>query len=114
VFLGVSLDRADDHAYFEAIWDQLDNGGVAGLLHDLMQMDIVKWNFRTIPDSVGLQEQKQLSLSTENAWWVEVLQHGYLDHSRPGLEEKFGVWMDHVSTDHLFASYNAFATARRE
>ena len=34
--LEVSPDRANDHAYFAALWSEMANGGYEAMLHDLV------------------------------------------------------------------------------
>ena len=38
--LSISEDKAEDHAYFKAIDDELDNGGAEAFLDHLLNLDI--------------------------------------------------------------------------
>jgi hypothetical protein len=112
--LEVGDDHKDDHAYFEAIWQEMDAGGYEAMLADMQAMDLTHFNVRRVPDTEGLQKQKKLSLGTEEAWWMDVLHRGFVFKSRLGLHDEFGHWEAEVSTELLYASYLEFAREKRE
>jgi hypothetical protein len=112
--LDVSEAMKGDHTYFAAIWKQMDAGGYAAMLHDLLALDLTTFNVRSVPTTEGLQRQRKLSLQTTEAWWLDCLERGYVFRSRYGLEEQFGAWYPKISTELLFASYLEFAKARGE
>ena len=112
--LEVSSERVDDHTYFAAIQNELDNGGYEAMLHDLLYYDLSGFNHRAAPKTAGLDEQKKLSLDTSKAWWMDVLHRGYVFRSKLGLEDYFGEWHDEMTTEVLFTSYEAYARDRRE
>lgn len=101
-------------AYFKKIREQLDAGGYAAMLHDLLNRDISDFNVRDVPQTEGLEQQRHLSLDTVNAWWFDCLERGYVFRSKLGLEDVLGVWDEHISTELLHASYTEFAKARNE
>lgn len=112
--LEVPDDKKGQHAYFAAIWKQMEAGGYAGMLHDLLALDLSEFNVRDVPITEGLQAQKKLSLGTTDAWWMEVLHRGYVHQSRHGLDDWFGEWHEEVTTELLYASYSQFAASRHE
>lgn len=112
--LDVSSAHKDDHAYFAAIWSEMEDGGYEALMHDLLAHDLSGFNIRAVPQTEALQEQKKLSLPIPELWWMDCLQRGYVFKSQIGLEAYFEQWRDTVTTDLLFASYEAFAKARHE
>jgi hypothetical protein len=112
--LDVLPDRIGDHAYFNAIHEELEAGGYAAMLHDLLHYDLTGFNVRAVPQTAALLEQKHYTLDTTNAWWRDVLERGYVYQSKMGLEKELHVWLDPVSTQLLCASYSEFASARRE
>jgi hypothetical protein len=65
-------------AYFKALSDELENGGRAAMLHDLLQRDLTNFNHRKAPKTTGLMEQKLLSLDPHQQWFFEKLQSGSL------------------------------------
>ncbi len=112
--LEVSDARKDDHAWFVAIWEEMEAGGYEAMLHDLMQINLTTFNVRRVPTTDGLQQQKKLSLPTDKAWWLDVLHRGYVFRSRLGLEHFFGRWEEEATTELLYASYTEFAERHRE
>jgi hypothetical protein len=56
--LDVLPDRVRDFAYFKAIEDQMENGGYEAMLHQLLHLDLSRFNVRDVPQTAGLQEQK--------------------------------------------------------
>jgi hypothetical protein len=112
--LEASNARKDDHAYFEALWAEMEAGGYEAMLHDLLRYNLAAFNVWRFPATEGLQQQKKLSLGTDMLWWRDVLHRGYVFRSRLGLEEFFGCWNEEIATELLFASYTEFADRKRE
>jgi hypothetical protein len=112
--LEVSEKAKGDHAYFAAIWKQMEAGGYAAMLDDLMKLDLTTFNVRSVPATEGLQRQKKMSLGTTEAWWLDCLERGYVFKSRLGLEGIFTAWHSAIATELLFASYIEFAKGRGE
>lgn len=112
--LEVSNAHKDDHGWFAEIWAEMENGGYAAMLHDLLRFDLTTFNVRRVPVTDGLQQQKKLSLDTNKAWWLDVLHRGFVFRSRLGLEDEFCQWHEEVSTELLYASYLEFAGRVRE
>jgi Family of unknown function (DUF5906) len=106
--------RAGDHAYFDGIYEELNNGGYKAMLHELLKRDISEFNPRKVPNTIGLEEQRKLSLPVPALWWHDVLHRGYIFASKLGLEIHFQKWHEEVSTELLFASYSAFSEKRRD
>jgi hypothetical protein len=109
--LEVLPTRANDHAYFAAIREEMDGGGYEAMLHDLMHYDLTRFNPRRPPATAGLQTQKKLSLPAAEAWWLETLQREYVFKSRLGMDEYFGQWQSQMASDLLFDAYAAQAKA---
>jgi hypothetical protein len=80
--LVASPEHVGDHEYFRALWAELEVGGLAAFLHDMLHRYLSRFNWREPPDTAGLQEQKKRSLTTELAWWMEVLHRGYVWQSK--------------------------------
>jgi hypothetical protein len=85
----VSSARKGDHAYFAAVLKELDAGGYAAMLHDLLRLNLTGFEVRNVPTTEGLQAQKKLSLGTSEAWWFDVLHRGYAYRSKHGLADFF-------------------------
>ncbi len=59
----VSDARRGDKAYFDALYSELENGGLAAMLHDLLAMDLGGWHPRQdVPQTRALLDQKMQSL----------------------------------------------------
>ena len=101
-------------AYFAAIEHELASGGYEALLHELLSRDIADVNLRRIPVTDALITQRKLSLDTTEAWWVDCLHKGYVFTSEIGLEDDFHEWLDPISTELLFKSYEKFCRAHNE
>lgn len=74
--LKVSDRYAQDHKYFGALVNEMNNGGLEAMLHDLLHVDLSGFNVRNVPATVGLAEQKEHSLDTVLAWWLQKLIDG--------------------------------------
>ena len=114
VVFDVATSRIGDHPYFAAIEHELASGGYEALLHELLSRDIADVNLRRIPITDALITQRKLSLDTTEAWWVDCLHKGYVFTSEIGLEDAFHEWLDPISTELLFKSYEKFCRAHNE
>jgi hypothetical protein len=112
--LEVNDTAKNNHEYFGGIWKQMEAGGYAAMLHDLLAYDLSTFNVRAVPTTEGLQRQRKLSLPTTEAWWLDCLERGYVFRSRLGLEAELATWHAKVTTELLHASYVEFAKARGE
>lgn len=96
------LEVADKHiqdgAYFQAIADQLKNGGQQALLHHLLTLDLTGWDVRTVPKTEALDRQKAFSMGVEDAWWHVKLVDGE-------VRDGDGEWKTLVACDQLQDDY---------
>jgi hypothetical protein len=74
--IDVSSCRQQNHAYFQPIHNQMENGGLAAMLYDLQQLDLTGFNVRAVPTTEALIDQKIRSLSGPEAWLYDCLQRG--------------------------------------
>jgi hypothetical protein len=80
----VSSARRGDRAYFEALQAQIDGGGLAAMLHDLLAAELDRWHPRLdIPKTDALRMQIQQSEDPIRSLFREWLHLGEL----PGLVE---------------------------
>ena len=101
--IDVGDKHQQDHEYFDAVCNQMDNGGREALLHYLMNYDISGMNLRKYPQTAALRESKQLSFSPVQKYWHHVLETGCLHYS---IE---GGWGDGaVMTEYLYQAYQKF------
>lgn len=75
----VSDRRKRDQAFFGRLWRQMDSGGLAGMVHDLMAMDLTGWRpAMNIPQTKALADQKLRSMKPADRFWFELLNEGEL------------------------------------
>lgn len=90
-----------DTAYFRAIDDELEAGGHAALLRDLLTIDLAGFDVYRVPVTGALVEQKLLSLDTWAAWWLECLTRGWCypgqrDWFTADLDLAYGNYVEHA------------------
>jgi hypothetical protein len=103
-----ALDAADNRIgnrkYFSDIARQMDAGGLAAMIYELLHRDISDFEVRDIPASSALAAQKKYSLDTIDRWWLAALDRGFVWRSRHGVRA-FGQWDEFYSTELLSRSY---------
>jgi hypothetical protein len=113
------LDVVDSHrgdtspgGYFAQLDQQMKNGGLEAMLHDLLAVDLTSWHPRMVPDTPEAAEQKLHSLDTLHRWWLDVLSRGFIWRSRHGLTV-FTQWESFAATELLARSYIQWCTDNR-
>lgn len=91
VILDVNDKHQQDHAYFEALNAQMENGGLQALMHELKTMDLTGFNPRKKPPmGAGAADIMTRSLPpTEKFWFEYVCRHDA--SSWPGQLNKDGL-----------------------
>jgi phage/plasmid-associated DNA primase len=112
--LDVPGHKIGDHAYFAAIYRELEHGGYRAMLDELLKRDISKSNLRAVPVTEALQTQRKRSVDTITAWWLDCLHRAYVFESKLGLEEHWAQWHEFLPTEVLFASYIRSCRDRHE
>lgn len=86
----VSGEHAQDGDYFRAIAEQNKAGGLAAMLHDLLNMDLGDWHpRRNVPQTDALQAQKAASVTGFDALFLDLLRTGeiparrWVSHAKP-------------------------------
>jgi hypothetical protein len=74
----IGEDRMQDREYFAAIDREMINGGREALLYFLLSYDLRSVELGVIPKTAALVEQKVSSLTSEQGWWLDVLNRGEL------------------------------------
>ena len=88
--LRVSESRKGDTAYWQALYREIETGGVEAMAHDLLGMDLAGFNVRSKPDTNELLEQKLQSLDPIPRWWHQCLCDGEFNDGES--------WPDFVAT----------------
>lgn len=99
--LEVSDAKKQDSDYFRAIQKQLQNGGQARLLHDLLARDVRKFDPAKVPQTEGLLNQKIQSLEPFALWWYQCLNEGR-------LYQEQGEFWEEARADLAYKSYTTF------
>jgi len=64
--------------YFDALYHELNNGGIEAMMWDLMHGDIGGWHPRQIIETAALRKQQNLTMKPLEQWFDELLQEGTL------------------------------------
>lgn len=108
----VSKKRKNDRGWFTAVHKELFvDGGMAAMLHDLLEWDLSKANLRDIPDTAALNDQKQRSMSLQHRWWHEELCDGDLWRER--ASDGWRLWKDELYERYLEALEKASRHSNR-
>ncbi|PSD30142.1 hypothetical protein C7E12_09115, partial [Stenotrophomonas maltophilia] len=104
----VNERRRGDKEFFDALNRQLNGGGLAGLLHEMLSRDLGDWHPRdSVPQTEALAEQKLMSQSPEESWWDGLLDAGRLPNFLGDLP--WDAEAVEVDKDELHADYVAHA-----
>ncbi|SHL47317.1 primase-helicase family protein [Bradyrhizobium lablabi] len=108
-----------NHAtYFDALGSEIENGGAAAMLHDLLAIDLSGFNVKKVPRTAAKAQQQALSLPSIEAWLYQVLQDGAID--LPSLNQLLGAkeeWKANglmISKDWAYAAYEGFSKKNRD
>jgi hypothetical protein len=75
--------------YFVPPYQEIENGGAAAMLYDLLRMDLKGWHPRDdVPKTTALRDQKILSLPGEDQWWFGLIESGTLPDEWNGRAPK--------------------------
>ena len=87
------FDVAEHHKqeaeWFIPLYTQMDNGGLAAMLHDLLALDLGDWHPRQIIHTGALRDQQMRSIESIDpidAWWFMLLSEGVLPWQQPRSE----------------------------
>jgi hypothetical protein len=105
-------------AYFDALGSEIENGGAAAMLHDLLAMELSGFNVRKVPRTAAKAHQQALSLPSIEAWLYQVLQDGAIEQrAQNGLLGAKQEWQGNgliVGKDIAYAAYEGFSSRNRE
>ena len=106
--LDLDPNRAGDHAYFDALHYEAQNGGIEALMHYLQGFALDKVNLRAVPVTDALREQQERSMPLQAQWALDLA-------DRAGIAGLAGVIIfgQTVHTRALYEDYLTFAVSRR-
>jgi hypothetical protein len=76
--LNVNNEHKDDKIYFDALDNELHDGGLEALMYEFMNYDFSNVNLRTAMVTEAQIEQKTQSMSGIEKWWFDLLHSGKL------------------------------------
>lgn len=97
--LDVGEENKKDRTYFGALQAELNAGGYEALLYTLLNHDLSDYDVGTVPETQALLEQKILSMSPLEEWWLSMLQDGTM------TEEGWPRLIVKQNLRHLFTTY---------
>ena len=100
-----NAQQQNTEGYFGPILKQMQNGGKEAFLYHLLSHDISQYNVWKIPQTEALQDQKDYTLRTEEAWWLDILEDGSLDDS--------GKWPEVAAKRAIFEHYLDYCDSMR-
>ena len=71
-----TFSGTDHREYWEALYEEIENGGAEAMFHDLLQMDLSGFNVRSVPHTAAKAHQQAHSLRGVEAWVHHILQEG--------------------------------------
>ena len=108
--LRAGMQHKQDVAYFKAILKQLDNGGTAAFLNDLLNFDYERVELRRPPRTEALAAQTEANLDAAERWWLSVLADGAFFDADGNQSDETKDWETkevQVLRNTVFNSYNA-------
>ncbi|MFP4423247.1 MAG: primase-helicase family protein [Desulfococcaceae bacterium] len=102
--LDCAPDVAGDRPYFDSLYRQLENGGYARMMYDLLRWDYSGVDLRTIPRTRGLFDQILESMTPVHKFWFQILEDGRLLEGEEVWTGPLG-----VKTDALYSAFLEFA-----
>ena len=100
--LEVGEGKKQNKEFFGKMWEQINNGGLEGLLLHLQNIDLSNFQVRDVPETEALHTQKLLSLGMDEEWWYRKLQDGR-------LIERHASWEGDIVCDTLIGDFVKYA-----
>lgn len=109
----VSDKRKEDHAYFQAIQEELNNQGYEALLYDLLHEDIETFNPRIFPQSTHAFIIKLRSADSCHRYIYEVLEDGGFSIGAT-FQQGSPVWIPQISKNSVYQDYVEWSNHNNE
>jgi hypothetical protein len=94
--------------YWIALYAEIENGGAAAMLYDLLAMDLSKFDVHAIPHTKAKAQQQAHSFRGTTSWLYDVLQEGAIGYNKWGED---GLTIEKTSA---YQHYKEFSKERRE
>ena len=102
----VSNKKLRNETYFNALHDEINNGGLEAMLFDLLHVKLGDWHPRKVPNTEALRQQKIRSMTNLQEWWEQLLQEATIPAA--------GKEPDIAMTQYLINHAREFAPRLRE
>ena len=102
--LNVSDKRKEDHIYFKAINEELNNGGYEALLYELLHEDLTGFNPRKLPSNNDSFSIKLRSAESAHRYLYDVLVEGGFSIAED-QEKGLPVWQGPIPKDSVYEDY---------
>jgi hypothetical protein len=106
--LRIGEKRLNDKPWFAKVNGQLKATGYAGFLHEMLNMDLVKYQVEEVLQTEWLLKQKQFTMESHEAWFLHKLESGNLLATGNAKSGVTGDWLAEevvVETTDLHADY---------
>lgn len=94
----IGMQKAE---YFKPLWGEIENGGRAAFLYDLLKWDISKINLRQAPKTNALFSQIEETMDPVGKFWFEKLRCGTITYNN-------SEWTEYAITTKLYDEYILF------
>lgn len=112
--LEVATTRKQDHAYFQALKNQMDAGGLSAWLHHLLSVDTRTQNLHQPPRTEARAAQIVAGLPLPESYWYECVQDAQVKTAdADGRDTTQSEWPDEVDKDALYHGFVDFCGQRR-
>jgi hypothetical protein len=115
--LNVGNGRKRDAKFFAAMDKEMEAGGAAAFLHDLLHYDFKGVNFASPPMTEGLDEQIRLGFTPEEKWLEAVLTEGCFLFSDGNVTRKGAEWPEtgllEVAKEMVTESYRHYVASHK-
>ena len=111
-FLVLDADeaRVGDKPYFDALYDDINNGGVEQFLHFLLKRDISGFSPNATPvRTAALMNQQLKSVGSVEAWLYDVVVWGRVGREFGAMDEPNFTIPGEISSEALASAYTAHA-----
>jgi hypothetical protein len=108
--LDVSDARKEDLAYFNAIRQQLENGGYEALMHDLLNEDLVGFDPKIMPENFAGFDMKLESATSIDRFVHASLKEGCWDHAYAGPSAT----LTNVTIDTFYDHYKTWCEREKQ
>lgn len=117
--LETSSDKCKDRKWFNKIYEEMENGGIEAMMHELMNREITS-DLKRAPETALLKDQQERYLAsiadTFQGWWNDCLEKEsieILDEANEDGEIGSNGWPELVDRQMIYDVYEQWCLAKR-